>query len=119
MPQGGFWRVCGGAPGVFALLGVDLCLTLERACSLAGHWDQNAEASASTSASACPNHVPNGDGVGWTGVGLGGLGLAGLGRAGVGWDGARWGGLGWAGAGWGGLGRAGVGWGELEWVVVG
>ena len=31
--------MCGGAPGVFALLGVDLCLTLEQALTLARQWD--------------------------------------------------------------------------------
>jgi hypothetical protein len=39
--QGGFWRICGGAPGVFALLGVDLCLTLEHAVTLADQWDRD------------------------------------------------------------------------------
>ena len=36
----GFWRVCGGSPGVFALLGADLCLTLEQARSLLRQWEE-------------------------------------------------------------------------------
>ena len=36
----GFWRVCGGSPGIFALLGADLCLTLEQARSLLQRWEE-------------------------------------------------------------------------------
>lgn len=35
----GFWRVCGGGPGVFSLIGADFCLTVERAVQRLREWE--------------------------------------------------------------------------------
>ncbi len=41
--RGGMWTSCGASAGLFALLGVDLCMTFEQASHLLSGWDAQPE----------------------------------------------------------------------------